>query len=527
MAEGTLRIILGDQLAPDIAALQGGDPNRDVVLMAEVRAEATYVRHHPKKIAFIFAAMRHFAGELRGRGWTVDYVTYDADGNSGSLGGEAARAVRRHGVRSVAVTEPGEWRLRQDMDGWRETCGVPVEVLEDRRFRCGHDRFRRWASGRKSLRMEYFYREMRREHGILLEPDGSPVGGRWNFDAENRKPPPSDLDPPPFAGFEPDATTDAVLDLVEREFVGDYAAGRHFGDLRPFRFGVTRRQAEDAFEGFVNRALPRFGDFQDAMVAGQDTLFHSVIGLYLNAGLLDPLTVVRRIEQAWREGKAPLNAAEGYIRQILGWREYVRGLYWLKMPGYARTNALDATRPLPDFYWTGETDLNCLRQVIGQTGREAYAHHIQRLMVTGNFALLIGALPEQVCEWYLSVYADAYEWVELPNTHGMALFADGGVMASKPYASSGAYIDRMSDYCGGCRYDVRQKTGRDACPFNTLYWDFLIRNRERLGGNPRLGMIYKTLDRMDTDRVRTIRADAARFLDTLTPAVPAAQKRAS
>ena len=527
MADGTLRIVLGDQLTPEIAALDGGDPDRDVVLMAEVRAEATYVRHHPKKIAFVFAAMRHFAEALRQQGWTVDYVDYDAPGNSGSLAGEAERAVRRHKLGSVVVTEPGEWRLRRDMDGWQAACGVPVTVLEDGRFLCSHDRFRRWAAGRKSLRMEYFYREMRREHGILLEPDGSPVGGRWNFDAENRKPPAGDLDPPPLAGFPPDPTTEAVLDLVERTFVGAYADGGHFGDLRPFRFAVTRQQAEDAFDRFVRDALPRFGDFQDAMVAGQDTLFHSVIGLYLNAGLLDPLAVIRRVEQAWRQGAAPLNAAEGYIRQILGWREYVRGLYWLKMPHYAQTNALAATRPLPDFYWTGETDLNCLRQVIGQTRREAYAHHIQRLMVTGNFALLIGAVPDEVCEWYLSVYADAYEWVELPNTHGMALFADGGVMASKPYAASGAYIDRMSDYCGSCRYDVRQKTGRDACPFNLLYWDFLIRNRDRLGGNPRLGMIYKTLDRMDTDRVRTIRADATRFLDTLTPKHASAQKRAS
>ncbi len=527
MARGILRIVLGDQLTPDIAALRGGDRDRDIVLMAEVRAEATYVRHHPKKIAFVFSAMRHFAEELRGQGWTVDYVCYDAADNSGSLGGEAARAVRRHGLGAVTVTEPGEWRLRRDMDGWESSCGVPVAVLEDDRFLCSHGRFRRWAAGRKSLRMEFFYREMRREHGVLLEPDGSPVGGRWNFDADNRKPPPAGLDPPPVAAFAPDAMTQAVLDLVEDAFVGDYADGRHFGDLRPFRFGVTRREAEEAFERFVRSCLPRFGDYQDAMVAGQDTLYHSVIGLYLNAGLLDPLSVIRRVEQAWRDGHAPLNAAEGYVRQILGWREYVRGLYWLKMPAYAQTNALDAQRPLPDFYWTGDTDLNCLREVIGQTRREAYAHHIQRLMVTGNFALLIGAVPQEVCDWYLSVYADAYEWVELPNTHGMALFADGGVMASKPYAASGAYIDRMSDYCGGCRYDVRQKTGPGACPFNVLYWDFLIRNRQRLAGNPRLGMIYKTLDRMDADRVRSIRADAARFLDTLTPAVAPAQKRAS
>jgi deoxyribodipyrimidine photolyase-related protein len=308
--------------------------------------------------------------------------------------------------------------------------------------------------------------------------------------------------------------TRQVLDLVRARFA------YHFGEPEPFRFAVTAADAEHAFEHFVRTALPRFGDYQDAMRQGEPTLFHAVIALYLNVGLLDPLAVCRRVEKAYGLGRVPLNAAEGFIRQILGWREYMRGLYWHLMPAYAETNFFEAHRPLPDFYWTGDTDMACLRECITQTRRHAYAHHIQRLMVTGNFALLAGLAPKEVCAWYLVVYADAFEWVELPNTHGMALFADGGVLASKPYAASGKYIDRMSDYCRTCRYDVTATTGETACPFNVLYWDFLERNRAKLAGNPRIAMMYRTLDRLPQAKRAAIAAAAKRFLDALTPAPP-------
>jgi deoxyribodipyrimidine photolyase-related protein len=502
--------VLGDQLSPALSSLAAVGRADTVVVMAEVRDEATYVKHHKKKIAFCFAAMRHFAERLRADGWAVDYVALDAAGNTGSIAGEVERALVRHGGGRVVVTEPGEWRLRADMDRWADAFGVPVDIREDDRFIATHADFDTWADGRKQLRMEYFYRAMRRKTGLLMTADGAPEGGRWNFDAENRKPAKADLFLPKPYRADPDALTEEVLDLVERRF------GDHFGDVRPFRFPVTAEQAEAALNAFIADALPRFGDYQDAMLAGEAFLYHSVLSTAMNAGLLDPLAVCRRVEAAYRAGDAPLNAAEGFIRQIIGWREYVRGIYWREGPGYAARNALGATRNLPAFYWSGETDMACIRAVVEQTREEAYAHHIQRLMVTGTFALLTGAEPAQVHGWYLSVYADAYEWVELPNTLGMSQYADGGLLASKPYAASGAYIDRMSDYCSACAYDVKKKTGPGACPFNFLYWDFIARNESRLRGNPRLGPVYRTWDRMADDTRAAHRADAETFLEALS-----------
>jgi deoxyribodipyrimidine photolyase-related protein len=503
---GTLRFILGDQLSPAMSSLRGLDPARDVVLMAEVADECGYVPHHPKKIAFILAAMRHFAAELGRAGIRVDYRRLDDPGNSGSFRGELVAAVARHRPAAIVVTEPGEWRVAADMGQWPDATGVPVEVRPDDRFVVSRQWFADWAGGRRQLRMETFYRQVRRRTGLLMAADGDPEGGRWNFDADNRKRLPAGERPPaPFA-IAPDAITRDVLALVAARFP------HHFGRLEPFGFAVTRADAERAADRFISEALPRFGDYQDAMAEGEDTLYHAVLALYLNVGLLQPLDLCRRAEAAWRQGRVPLNAAEGFIRQIIGWREYVRGVYWLKMPAYAETNFFAADRPLPGFYWTGATEMNCLRQVIGQTERLAYAHHIQRLMVTGNFALLAGIAPKEVCAWYLAVYADAYEWVELPNTHGMALHADGGFLASKPYAASGKYIDRMSDYCRGCRFRVSETTGPDACPFNTLYWAFLDRHHARLAGNPRMALVLKALDRLAPARRRTIRAEADAFL---------------
>ena len=370
------------------------------------------------------------------------------------------------------------------------------------------------GGGRKSLRMEFFYREMRRGHGVLMEED-QPAGGRWNFDAENRKAMPRGVVPPTTPSFPPDAITLAVIQMVERLF------GDHFGSIENFSLPVTAEQAALALDHFVTERLPGFGDWQDFMRTGDPVLFHALISTSLNLGLLDPLSVCRAAEAAWREGLAPLNAVEGFVRQVLGWREYVRGIYWLNMPEYGRRNALGATRMLPDFYWTGETRMNCIAQVVRDTHANAYAHHIQRLMVTGNFALLAGLDPDHVDEWYLIVYADAYQWVEMPNVRGMALFADGGIMGSKPYAASGAYINRMSDYCGRCGYDPKQSVGPRACPFNALYWDFIDRNAQRLGGNPRMAMPLRTLERMAPEKIAGLRSQAAEFLDAMDRAQPA------
>jgi deoxyribodipyrimidine photolyase-related protein len=503
-----LRIILGDQLSLDLATFADLDPAHDKVLMMEVVEESTHVRRHKQSIVMTLSAMRHFAEELRRRGVVVDYVKLDAADNTGSFTPELLRAVARHAPDRLVLTEPGEWRVQAMVEGWAASTGLPVEVRADDRFFAGRSRFAAWSHGRRGWRMEHFYREMRREHDILMEGK-QPAGGEWNYDGANRRRLPAGAVPPERLRFPPDAVTREVMALVERRFAD------HFGSLEDFGWPVTRADATLALDDFIARVLPSFGDYQDAMKAGAPFLFHALLAPALNLGLLSPREACGAAEAAWRSGAAPLNAVEGFVRQILGWREYVRGVYWTLMPGYADSNALGATRKLPAFYWTGQTDMRCLREAVGSTARYAYSHHIQRLMVTGNFALLAGVAPQEIERWYLAVYADAFEWVEMPNTLGMAVFADGGQMASKPYAASGAYIDRMSDFCSGCAYDVKQKTGRKACPFNYLYWAFLIRQKDRLSGNPRMSMPYRTLAGWPAERQAAILAETDAFLDSL------------
>ncbi len=503
-----LRLVLGDQLSQSLSSLGDIDRNSDTVLMCEVMGEVTYVRHHKKKVALILSAMRHFADTLCEQGILVDYISLNDPENSGNFKGEVARAITRHDAERLIVTAPGEFRVLEDMQNWETDFGIAVEIRQDDRFLCSTEMFKSWAAGRKQLRMDFFYREMRRHHDVLMV-EGKPVGGKWNYDIENReRPDPSQQVPPPLQ-FLPDETSQTVLELVE-----NYCA-EHFGELDEFGFAVTRKQALQVLDHFIVNRLPLFGTFQDAMIEGEPWMYHSHIGFYLNIGLLGPGEVITSAQNAYEMGTAPLNSVEGFIRQILGWREFVRGIYWLKMPGYASQNFLAADRPLPDFFWTGDTQMNCLRQSIGQTQKYAYAHHIQRLMVIGNFALLAGLAPKFVNEWYLIVYADAFEWVELPNVSGMVLFADGGYLASKPYAAGGAYINRMSNYCQNCRYRVAEKNGSDACPFNYLYWHFLIKNRDKLGNNARLGMIYRSLDRMSEEKRQTILDDSLHFLNGL------------
>lgn len=502
----TLRLILADQLSHSISSLEEYDLSQDVILMCEVFDEATYVNHHKKKIAFLFSAMRHFAEELKILGYNIDYIKLDDQFNSGSLRGEVELALKRHEINRIIVTHPGEYRLLNDMQKWQSDFGVFVEIKEDKRFLCELKEFSDWAKGRKQLRMEYFYREMRKKYSILMDKE-EPVGGCWNYDSENRKPPENGLNiPKPYFNSK-NQITNEVIKLVNERF------SNHFGNLEPFYFAVTREQALKVLKLFIEERLFFFGDYQDAMIEGQPWMYHSHISFYLNCGLLLPLECVRAVEDAYKKGKVKLNAAEGFIRQIIGWREYVRGIYWFKMPQYSEENFFGATLNLPEFYWTAKTNMNCLRQCIKETKENAYAHHIQRLMVLGNFALLAGIDPKQVNEWFLIVYADAYEWVELPNVSGMILFADGGYLASKPYAAGGNYINKMSNYCNNCSYKVTIKNGPEACPFNYLYWDFLSRNRKKLESNQRIGMMYKAYDKMDHNKKNSIQQDSKIFLD--------------
>ncbi len=512
MAADALRLVLGDQLSQGVAALRDLDKARDVVLMAEVQAECTYVKHHAKKLVLVLSAMRHFARALQARGVRVDYVTLDDPHNTQSLRGEMLRAVARHRPARVVATEAGEWRVAEDMRHWQSVLadradGQEVEIRDDDRFFCRIQDFIAWARGRNALRMEFFYREMRRRHGYLMDGD-APAGGHWNFDKENRKALPKTVVAPDIPRFAPDAVTRDVMALVKARFPD------HLGSVEGFAFPVTARDARRALDDFIAHRLPDFGDWQDAMKTGAPVLFHALISPALNLGLLEPGAVCEAAQAAWQSGAAPLNAVEGFIRQVLGWREYVRGLYWLHMPDFAHKNFLAAARALPGFYWTGDTRMNCLRQAVTDTIANAYAHHIQRLMITGNFALLAGIDPDEVDEWYMVVYADAYEWVEMPNTRGMALFADGGIVGSKPYAASGAYINRMSDYCKGCLYDVKDAVGPNACPFNFLYWDFFARHKKLLGGNIRLAMSLRTLERMDPAKLAAMRGNATAFLES-------------
>jgi len=506
-----LVLVLGDQLDRRSAAFDGFDRARDRVWMAEVAGESEHVWSHKARIALFLAAMRHFRDGLVAEKIAVDYTELAAAPRRGepatlaaALGAAIARARKaKDPPERLVVVEPGEWRVEEALRAAAGAEGIPLEIRPDRHFFATREDFAEHAAGRKQLRLEYFYRPLRHKHGVLMDDDG-PAGGRWNYDAENRgsfpRSGPGPL-PAPRA-FAPDPVTRGVLDLVGKRFAS------HPGDLAAFDWPVTPDDARAALDDFLAHRLASFGRYQDAIWTGEPWLYHSRLSAAMNLKLLDPRDVVAGAERAWRKGRVPLEAAEGFIRQVLGWREYVRGVYWHFMPEYAARNALGAHQPLPGFYWTGQTEMRCLGDALGQTLRHGYAHHIQRLMVTGLFALLLGVDPARVHEWYLAVYVDAVEWVELPNTLGMSQFADGGVMASKPYCASGAYIDRMSNACRGCRYDPAKATGPDACPFTTLYWDFLARHEAPLRTNPRMTMQLKNVARKPAAELRAIRRQA-------------------
>ncbi len=509
-----LILVLGDQLDASSAAFDGFVPGTDAVWMAEVAHESEKVWVAKPRIAMFLVTMRHFRDALLERGWRVFYraLTVKSAEWSGLTGkgtaGETFAAqlawtiAQTHPERLIVV-EPGEWSVREEIAAVARDAGVPLEIRTDRHFFCTAAEFATHAKDRKQLRMEYFYREMRVKTGVLMDGD-KPAGGEWNFDHDNRESFGKDgpgLLPAPRR-FPPDATTREVLAMVSVRFA------KHPGELEKFDWPVTTADARAALDDFIAHRLPDFGRWEDAMWSGEPWLYHSRLSAVLNLKLLDPRDVLAAAERAWREKRAPIASVEGFIRQILGWREFVRGIYWHFMPGYLDRNALGADQPLPPFYWTGDTDMNCLRHALRQTLDHGYAHHIQRLMVTGLFSLLLGVRPREIHEWYLAVYVDAVEWVELPNTLGMSQYADGGVMASKPYIATGKYIQRMSNYCTGCRFDPAERTGPRACPFTTLYWDFLLQHEPSLAKNPRIVMQVRNLKRLTTVEKEAIQEQA-------------------
>ena len=499
-----LRLILGDQLNARHTWFRGVDDDVVHVFM-EVRSETDYVRHHAQKVLGIFAAMRRFADALQRAGHRVEYLRIGDERNRQSFADNLSWLVEQHGATRLERMQADEWRLEQALDSAFAASGLPCVVASAEHFLLERDEAAA-KFAKKVPRMEFFYRDLRRRFGILVEADGEPRGGRWNFDEENRAKWPGDPPAPAWPWGRHDLRTLwAEIQAAGVETMGEPSA-------EAFGWPLTRREAQAWLEDFIARRLPHFGQFQDAISGQSATLFHAGLSFALNLKMLHPRDVIEAAIDAHERGEADLAATEGFVRQILGWREYVRGIYWARMPGYAELNALDATRPLPPWYWSADTRMACLRAAIGQSLALGYAHHIQRLMLTGNFALLAGCDPDEVDRWYLGIYIDAFEWVELPNTRGMSQFADGGIVGSKPYSGSAAYVNRQSDHCKGCLYRHAQRHGAQACPFNSLYWHFHARHRDLLGRNPRLAMTYRSWDRMaEAERVATL-GQAERYL---------------
>jgi deoxyribodipyrimidine photolyase-related protein len=505
----TLRLILGDQL--NIEHSWFTKPAREAVfLMMEAREEATYAKHHIQKIVAFFAAMREFAAELQRRGFEVIYRALDDKGNLHSLSGNIEQLVQSGAYGAFEYQLPDEYRVDQALSSLASRLSVPTRVVDTEHFLTEREALPRMFPGRKRYVMEYFYREVRKRYDILLE-DGEPIGGKWNYDAENRNRLPDSVVPPAPLTFGRDVSE--IVEMLDREGVPA------LGTLNPTNFSwpVTRQEALQALEYFCIHCLLHFGTYQDAMHTEHRFLFHSRLSFSMNVKLLSPLEIVHRAIMEWqkRQNEITISQIEGFVRQIAGWREFMRAIYWSHMPEYKELNFFEHTRPLPGYFWNAKTKMNCVKHAVQQSLEDAYAHHIQRLMVTGNFTLLAGIDPAQVDEWYLGIYADALEWVQLPNTHGMSQFADGGIVATKPYVSGGNYISKMSNYCSGCYYNQKIRTGEKACPFNSLYWDFMRRNRARLEKNPRIGMAYRTFDKLTPSDKAAIEKQAAHYLKNI------------
>ncbi|NIK43413.1 cryptochrome/photolyase family protein [Xanthomonas arboricola] len=503
-AAHTLRLVLGDQLNPQHSWFDVTDAGVVYVLM-EVREETDYVLHHAQKILAIFAAMRAFAARLRQAGHRVRYVAIDNPSNRQSIPANLDALMAHYRASQLEYQAPDEWRLDEALQHWCARQPFATRMVDSEHFLTERDEVAGCFRAGGQWRMEVFYRKMRRRHRILLDAAGEPEGGRWNFDHDNRAPWPGD--PPAPQEWRAAHDHRALWSVIEA--AGVHSFGAPNADALPWP--LDRDEALQHLDAFMTHALPHFGRYEDAMSTRSPRLFHSLLSFALNVKLLHPREVIARAEAALHDGHAPLASVEGFIRQILGWREYVRGVYWSQMPGYALSNRLDQHAPLPHWFWDGQIGMRCLADAIGNSLANAHAHHIQRLMVIGNFALLAGLDPQALHRWYLGIYIDAFEWVELPNTVGMSQFADGGLLGSKPYISGAAYIDRMSDYCGGCRYQRKVRVGPQACPYNALYWDFLARQRMLLGANERLALPYRQLDAMAPEVLEQVQAQAAHW----------------
>ncbi|MFM8259919.1 MAG: cryptochrome/photolyase family protein [Vulcanococcus sp.] len=499
--------VLGDQLNAAQAALASSQPGSARVLMVESASVLRRRPYHRQKLVLVWSAMRHFAAELIAAGWQVDHRIAD------QFGPAVRDWLAQEGISELRLMEPADRGFREAIAALQ--LPVPLVWLPSNAFLWSREQFADWAGRGKQLRLEFFYREGRRRYQVLMEGEGAkaqPLGGRWNFDQENRKAPPKGLQGPPPLWFEPDAITRAVIARVEQLDQQRQAEGLPAlpGDLQPFRWAVSRPQALEVLDHFIATRLAGFGPFQDAMVSGQPTLWHALLSPYLNLGLLHPLEVIRRLEQVGLERGVPLAGLEGVIRQILGWREYTHGLYHWFGPDYTALNHFQAEAPLPAWLeQLGGSGLRCLDTVLGEIRASGYAHHIQRLMVLANYGLLAGLQPQALTGWFHGMFIDGFDWVMQTNVLGMGLFADGGRLASKPYAASGNYIRRMSTYCQGCRYDPKQRTGPQACPFNSLYWDFLLRHEPSLRSNPRMALVIRQLERLEPSERQAIQATAS------------------
>ncbi|MEY3885082.1 MAG: hypothetical protein RIS87_857 [Pseudomonadota bacterium] len=509
-----LIIILGDQLNLNNPALEGFDAKLDHILMVEAPAEATNVWSHKARIVLFLAAMRHLAQHFTEQGLALTYLKL-GEHEFANLKSAWLHYIQLLTPQKIIVCEPGEYRLEQDLLSLAQETNTQLAIKDDLHFMCSRADFKHWAGAGKQLRMEFFYRMMRKKYDVLMH-DNQPEGGAWNYDADNRKSfgKAGPKQAPNMPNIVMDVIVEAVIKAVEQHFPN------HPGSLTNFIWPVTRTQALKFLDDFIANKLAGFGDHQDAMWQAEASqqnpyLWHSLLSTSLNLKLLDPREVIDAAVQAYKTQQLPLASVEGFIRQILGWREFVRGMYWLDMPQMAEANHYKHTRKLPNWYWTGETEMNCQRQTIQQTMQYGYAHHIQRLMITGMFGVLAEINPQQIEAWYLAVYVDAVEWVELPNVAGMALYANGGRFTSKPYVASGAYIKRMSNYCVNCKYKPEVKAGADACPVTTLYWNFLIKHYAVFSSNPRTALMTKNVDRFNAEEVATIRQSADNILNNL------------
>jgi len=492
----TLRLILGDQLNSQHSWFEQ-NTNDVHYLMVESRSETDYVRHHIQKVIGFFLAMRHFRDQLTQKGHTVHYISLDAEANQGSIVEQVKYQLQQDDYERFAYQLPDEYRLDEVLRKLCAELDIATEAVDSEHFLTSRMDVEEQFEGKKQYLLETFYRKMRKQYDIMMEDDGeTPITGRWNYDEENRKKLPKKQDIPEALHFQRNVTE--LVDLLEQE--GVQTIGRV--DPENFVWPVTREECLQTLDHFVRLRLHLFGTYQDAMSERHYLLFHSKLSFAMNTKMLHPLEVVNAVLDYWYENKEEIDIAqvEGFVRQIIGWREFMRGIYWAKMPEYAEKNFFDHQADLPEWYWTGDTKMGCLSHAINQSLDHAYAHHIQRLMVTGNFALLLGVHPDQVDEWYLGIYMDAIEWVEITNTRGMSQFADGGIVGTKPYISSANYIHKMSHYCKDCYYDRNAKHGDKACPFNSLYWDFYDRHRDKLGKNPRVSMMYSVLKRMDGEK---------------------------